>query len=124
MTEFTRQFRGGMGRKCYRITEKSGSLVGARAVNEMDELLLITTMGVVIRVSCSQISILGRITTGVKIMDLREGETVASFSKVKMDDEEAESYEGEDGEDVESPEAPEGQENYRDDEGNVPDQDA
>lgn len=105
MTEFTRQFRGGLGRKCYRITEKSGSLVGARAVNEMDELLLITTMGVVIRVSCSQISILGRITTGVKIMDLREGETVASFSKVKMDDEEAERSDMENAADAEDAEA-------------------
>ncbi|RAP43439.1 MAG: hypothetical protein BZ136_09695 [Methanosphaera sp. rholeuAM74] len=89
ISEFKTQHRGGTGVKCYRITEKSGPLVGARAVNETDEILLITTEGVVIRTSCSQISILGRITTGVKIMDLSEGVTIASFSKVKMSPESA-----------------------------------
>ena len=93
MTEFKLQHRGGMGVKCYKITEKSGLLVGARAVNESDELLMITTEGVVIRTSCSSISILGRITTGVKIMDLAEGVTVASFTKVKEDPEAEESTE-------------------------------
>ena len=105
MNEFKLQHRGGVGVKCYKITEKSGLLVGARAVNEDDELLMITTEGVVIRTSCSSISILGRITTGVKIMDLAEGVTVASFTKVKEDpvedledgsDEEPESEKSED----------------------------
>ena len=85
MSEFRLQHRGGRGIKCYKITEKSGKLVGARAVNESDELLLITTEGVMIRTGCAEISILGRNTTGVKIMDLREGETVAGLTKVKMD---------------------------------------
>jgi DNA gyrase subunit A len=84
MSEFRLQHRGGRGIKCYKITEKSGKLVGARAVNESDELLLITTEGVMIRTGCAEISILGRNTTGVKIMDLREGETIAGFTKVKM----------------------------------------
>ena len=83
--EFTTQHRGGIGLKCYKITDKSGRLVGARAVNENDEILLITTEGVIIRTSCSSISILGRITTGVKIMDLGEGVSVASFTKVKIE---------------------------------------
>ena len=86
MEEFKVQHRGGCGVKCYKITEKSGKLVGARAVSEDDELLLITTEGVMIRTSCASISILGRITTGVKIIDLEEGVTVASFTKVKEDE--------------------------------------
>ena len=85
MSEFRLQHRGGRGIKCYKVTEKSGKLIGARAVNESDELLLITTEGVMIRTGCAEISILGRNTTGVKIMDLREGETVAGLTKVKMD---------------------------------------
>ncbi len=88
LSEFKTQHRGGYGVKCYKITDKSGNLVGARAVSEDDELLLITTEGVMIRTSCSSISILGRITTGVKIMELAEGVTVASFTKVKADEEE------------------------------------
>ena len=88
MTEFRTQRRGGYGIKCYKITERSGRLVGARAVLEDDELLLITTEGVMIRTACAGISILGRITTGVKIIDLAEGVTVASFTKVKFDPEE------------------------------------
>ena len=87
MTEFKVQHRGGIGIKCYKITDRSGKLIGARAVEENDEILLITTEGVMIRTSCSSISILGRITTGVKIMDLDEGVTVASFTKVKADPE-------------------------------------
>ena len=85
LSEFSRQHRGGIGLKCYKITEKSGCLVGARAVSEEDEILLITTEGVMIRTSCSSISILGRITTGVKIMDLADGVSVASFTKVKIE---------------------------------------
>ena len=64
ITEFRRQYRGGIGLKCYKITEKSGRLVGARAVSEDDEILIITTEGIMIRTSCLDISILGRITLG------------------------------------------------------------
>ncbi len=95
LSEFKTQHRGGYGVKCYKITDKSGNLVGARAVSEDDELLLITTEGVMIRTSCSSISILGRITTGVKIMELAEGVTVASFTKVKADEEEKDEEEKE-----------------------------
>ena len=84
--EFRRQFRGGSGSRCYTINERSGSLVGARAVVESDDIILITTEGVVIRVPSSGISILGRYATGVKIMNLAEGVTVASFTRVKMDE--------------------------------------
>ena len=89
MTEFKTQHRDGSGVKCYKITEKSGELVGARAVCEDDDVLLITTEGIVMRTPCSSISVLGRITTGVKVMDLKDGVKVASFSKVKRDPEES-----------------------------------
>ena len=93
ITEFKTQHRDGSGVKCYKITEKSGDLVGARAVCQDDDVLLITTEGIVMRTPCSHISVLGRITTGVKVMDLKDGVKVASFSKVKRDPEEP----GEDG---------------------------
>ena len=63
--------------------------MGARAVCEDDDVLLITTEGIVMRTPCSSISVLGRITTGVKVMDLKDGVKVASFSKVKRDPEES-----------------------------------
>ncbi|MDO4620135.1 MAG: DNA gyrase subunit A [Lachnospiraceae bacterium] len=88
LDEFKVQYRGGLGLKCYKITEKSGPLVGARAVSTEDEILLITNEGVMIRTSCSSISVTGRNTTGVKIMDLKDGVKVASFTKVLADDEE------------------------------------
>lgn len=62
--EFTVQNRGGKGVKCYKITEKTGNVVGVKAVNEENEVMLITTEGIIIRLQCSDISILGRITSG------------------------------------------------------------
>lgn len=86
--EFTVQNRGGKGVKCYKITEKTGNVVGVKAVNEENEVMLITTEGIIIRLQCSDISILGRITSGVKLINLTEGVTVASIAKVreKIDD--------------------------------------
>ena len=81
--EFTCQNRGGKGVKCYKITEKTGNVIGARAVNEENEVMLITTEGIIIRIPCSDISILGRITSGVKLINLTEGVTVASVAKVR-----------------------------------------
>ncbi len=83
--EFNLQGRGGKGVKCYKITEKTGRVVGAKMVTDENQILLITTEGVMIRTSVSSISILGRITSGVKVMDLNEGVTVASFTKVHVD---------------------------------------
>ena len=83
MDEFTRQNRGGKGVKCYKITEKTGDVIGARAVNEDNEVMLITTEGIIIRIACADISILGRITSGVKLINLTEGVTVASVAKVR-----------------------------------------
>ena len=86
--EFTCQNRGGKGVKCYKITEKTGNVIGAKAVNEENEIMMITTEGIIIRLQCSDISILGRITSGVKLINLSDGVTVASFAKVREKEEE------------------------------------
>ena len=90
ISEFTCQNRGGKGVKCYKITEKTGNVIGAKAVNEENEIMMITTEGIIIRLQCSDISILGRITSGVKLINLSEGVTVASFAKVREKEAEAE----------------------------------
>lgn len=86
--EFTPQNRGGKGVKCYKITEKTGNVVGVKAVNEDNEVMMITTEGIIIRISCSDISILGRITSGVKLMNLGENVSIASIAKVREKKEE------------------------------------
>ena len=87
MGEFTCQNRGGKGVKCYKITEKTGCVIGARAVNEDNEVMLITTEGIIIRIACADISVLGRITSGVKLINLADGITVASVAKVREKEE-------------------------------------
>lgn len=89
ISEFTVQNRGGKGVKCYKITEKTGNVVGAKAVNEENEVMLINTEGIIIRMECAGISILGRITSGVKLIDLDEGVTVAGIAKVREKKEES-----------------------------------
>ncbi len=81
--EFTRQNRGGKGVKCYKITEKTGNVVGMKAVNESDEIMMINSEGIIIRMSCEGISELGRITSGVKLINLTDDETVVSIAKVR-----------------------------------------
>lgn len=83
MEEFTTQNRGGKGVKCYKITEKTGNVVGMKAVDEDSEIMIINTEGVVIRMKCSDISQYGRITSGVKLINLPENEKVASVAKVR-----------------------------------------
>ena len=85
--EFTCQNRGGKGVKCYKITEKTGSVVGVKAVNQDDEIMIINTEGIIIRMKCEGISILGRVTSGVKLINLSEGDIVASIAKVRKGDE-------------------------------------
>jgi DNA gyrase subunit A len=87
MEEFTAQNRGGKGVKCYKITEKTGEVVGAKAVDEDDEIMIINTEGIIIRMECSGISVLGRITSGVKLINLKENEIVASIAKVREKEE-------------------------------------
>jgi len=85
MDEFKVQHRGGKGVKCYNIMEKTGNLVGAKAVNPGQEIMIITNAGIIIRITVDDISILGRITSGVKLinMDTEHDIHVASFTKVK-----------------------------------------
>ena len=90
ISEFTCQNRGGKGVKCYKITEKTGNVIGAKAVNEENEIMMNTTEGIIIRLQCADISILGRITSGVKLINLSKGVTVASFAKVREKEEDKE----------------------------------
>ncbi len=90
MEEFSAQHRGGKGVKCYKITEKTGAIVRMKAVTEESEIMIITTVGIIIRTKVSGISVLGRVTSGVKVINLEEGVTVASVTKVMPGDEEAE----------------------------------
>ena len=83
MNEFNCQNRGGKGVKCYKITEKTGNVLGAKAVDEDDEIMLITTEGIIIRLHCLNISVTGRITSGVKLMELDEGVIIAGVAKVE-----------------------------------------
>ena len=83
MSEFSPQNRGGKGVKCYKVMEKSGNLVGFKAVNSDSEMMLITTEGIIIRIRVNDTALLGRNTTGVKLMNLANGVSVASISKVR-----------------------------------------
>ena len=83
INEFTVQKRGGKGVKCYKITDKTGDVVGVKAVREGQEILMITNAGILIQIPVDQISILGRITSGVKLIDLEKGIKVAKIAKVR-----------------------------------------
>ncbi|RKI92018.1 DNA gyrase subunit A [Parablautia intestinalis] len=83
LEEFTVQKRGGKGVKCYKITEKTGYVVGVKAVNDDHEIMMITTGGIIIQIRMEDISILGRITSGVKLINLDQGVTVAQIAKVR-----------------------------------------
>ena len=80
------QNRGGKGIKCYKVNEKSGNVIGVKAVSDTREIMLITTEGIVIRMEVSGISTLGRITSGVKLINLDEGVKVAKVAKVREED--------------------------------------
>ena len=83
MEEFTVQKRGGKGVKCYKITEKTGDVVGVKAVNDDNEIMMITTEGIIIQLRAQDISVLGRITSGVKLINLEKGVKVAQIAKVR-----------------------------------------
>ena len=84
ISEFTPHHRGGKGMYCYKVTEKSGKLVGFKAVDDGDEIMLVTTAGIIIRTSVDGISVQGRNASGVKIMNLDDGVNVASVAKVRI----------------------------------------
>lgn len=83
LDEFTVQKRGGKGVKCYKITEKTGDVVGVKAVNDDNEIMMITTEGIIIQLRVQEISTLGRITSGVKMINLDQGVKVAQIAKVR-----------------------------------------
>lgn len=102
ISEFTPQRRGGKGIKCYKIVEKSGNLVGFKLVNSSQGLMIITDEGIIIKIKCDDISINGRVTTGVKLINLENDIKVAAIAKIDGMSEEAEEEEEEGSENSES----------------------
>ena len=98
VNEFTAQNRGGKGVKCYKITEKTGNVVGAKSVNKDNEVMMISTEGIIIQMPCEDISVLGRVTSGVKVMNLTGEAKVASIAKVKNAADNADGEEAAEGE--------------------------
>ena len=90
--DFSVQHRGGKGVKCYKITEKTGDVVGAKAVEDGTEVMLITNEGIIIRINVDDISILGRVTSGVKLMNLDSTKNIkiASIAKVREEQQDKE----------------------------------
>ena len=97
ISEFSAQNRGGKGVKCYKITDKTGDLVGAKIVTDENDIMIITTEGIIIRTSCEGISTLGRVTSGVKVINLNYDNNVkvASMTEVQKEEFDDESPEGE-----------------------------
>ncbi|WP_296645745.1 DNA gyrase subunit A [Romboutsia sp. 13368] len=87
INEYRTQIRAGKGIKTYNIAEKTGKLVGAEMVNEDDEIMIINSDGVLIRLRVNEISLFGRVTSGVKLMKTDEEVNVVSISKIKMEEE-------------------------------------
>ena len=98
MEEFSPQNRGGMGVKCYNIIDKTGPLAGVKAVDDDSEIMLISTSGIIIRMPVESISINGKYASGVKLINLDEGASVAGIAKVREEEspQEEEDSEGED----------------------------
>ena len=111
ISEFNVQNRGGKGVKCYKITDKTGDLVGAKIVTDENDIMIITTEGIIIRTSCEGISTLGRVTSGVKVINLNYDNNVkvASMTEVQKEEFDDESPEGEDPEETEDTEVSEEQ---------------
>ena len=86
ISEFITQHRGGKGVKCYKIVEKTGLVIGAKSVNDNNEIMLITKAGIIIRMAVESISTLGRITSGVKLMNVDGDNVIAKIAKVREDD--------------------------------------
>ena len=105
ISEFTPQRRGGKGIKCYKIVEKSGNLVGFKLVNSSQGLMIITDEGIIIKIKCDDISINGRVTTGVKLINLENDIKVAAIAKIDGMSEEAEEEEEEEEEGSENSES-------------------
>ena len=83
LNEFTVQNRGGKGIKCYKVTERTGNVVGVKAVVDENEIMMISTEGIIIQLRMQDISTLGRVTSGVKMIDMEEGVKIAKIAKVR-----------------------------------------
>ena len=83
LDEFTVQYRGGKGIKCYKLMDKTGYVVGVKAVNDDHEIMMITSEGTIIQIPMSDVSTYGRNTSGVKLIDLNEGVKLAKIAKVR-----------------------------------------
>ena len=83
LDEFTVQKRGGKGVKCYKIVEKTGDVIGVKAVNNDHEIMMITTEGIIIQIGMEDVNTLGRVTSGVKVMNLDDGVKIAKIAKVR-----------------------------------------
>ena len=84
ITEFKNQKRYGMGIKCYNLTDRTGTVMGAKIISDGQEIMLITTEGIIIRINTDDISLIGRDTSGVKVINIeKEEERVASIAKVR-----------------------------------------
>lgn len=83
ISEFAVQRRGGKGVKCYRILEKTGNLTGVKTVHQDDEMMIITTEGTIIRIRICDTALSGRVTSGVKLINLKDNEEVASIEIVR-----------------------------------------
>ena len=103
LEDFRLQKRAGLGLKCYKITEKTGKVMGVKAVTDEQEIMMITTAGIIIRIRMSDIRTMSRITSGVKLINLAPGVTVAKIAKVRAEeeDEDAEYAEVEDADEAE-----------------------
>ena len=84
--QFNLQYRGGKGLKIHQLTEKTGDLTGVLMIGENDELMLITSEGVIIRLRAKDISSYGRVSQGVKLMNLDEGVSVVGIAKISEED--------------------------------------
>ena len=83
LTEFKPQNRGGKGILCHKLSEKTGKLTGFKIVEFHQEMMLISTEGILIRIKIADISVIGRTTSGVILMNLKDGVQVASVAKVR-----------------------------------------
>lgn len=88
ISEYNLQTRGGKGSRTYKITEKTGRLVGGKVVSNDDEIMIVNIDGTLIRMEVKGISVLSRVTSGVRLMKTAENQDIASFEKIEISEEE------------------------------------
>ena len=92
LSEFKIQNRGGKGVKCYKITPKTGSVVGVKAVTDDNEIMMINSDGIIIQIRMNEVSVHGRVTSGVKLINLTEEQNVVKIAKVRESINDAENF--------------------------------